>query len=336
MPKVAVLSLGGTIAMGANAASGGVTPSLSADDLIAAVPELSGVADLEAIQICNLPSPQISLHELSLVISQIRRLETLGFDGVVITQGTDTIEETCWVLDLVCRSPMGLVVTGAMRNPTLPGADGPANLLAAVQVAASDAAKVAGTLVVFNDQIHAARFVQKTHTSNVGAFTSPSCGPVGWMAEGNPVLAMQLLPLPQFDVSLDGKVPWVPIIKPGLVEDSRLVRMAGAAGIDGLVFEASGGGHTTPALADALELLARNIPVALSSRTRAGSVLTKTYGFSGSERDLLSRGLIATGYLDACKARIVLLLVLMSGQSVHEMKEMFLNFAQSGQKSPND
>lgn len=327
MPKVAVLSLGGTIAMKAKRETGGVTPSLTAEDLISAVPGLSEVADLEAIQICNLPSPQISFRELSFVLNEIKALENRGFEGIVITQGTDTIEETSWVLDLCCETSMSIIVTGAMRNPTQPGADGPANLLSAVQVAASEAAKGAGTLVVFNDQIHAARFVQKTHTSNVGAFTSPSCGPLGWVSEGTPRLPVHLHPLAKFGNVLDNDAPRVPIIKPGLGESSFLIETALNAGVSGLVLEASGGGHTTPEISNAIGHAANHVPVVLSSRTRAGVVLTRTYGFDGSEMDLLSRGLIPSGYLDACKARLLLMIAIMSGRDREETTALFFEFS---------
>lgn len=323
MRKVAILSLGGTIAMGAKAASGGVSPSLTVEDLIASVPGISEIANLETAQICNLPSPQISFAQMSMLVTEIAELEARGFDGVVITQGTDTIEEASWLLDLCCHSSMAVIMTGAMRNPTQPGADGPANLLAAVQVAASDVAKGAGVLVVFNDQIHAARFVQKTHTSNVGAFASPSCGPLGWMSEGVPILPMRLGPLPQFANVLDRTPSKVPIIKPGLAEGSYLIEAALNTGIDGLVLEASGGGHTTPEIANAIGEAATRVPVILCSRTKAGSVLTQTYGYDGSEMDLLTRGLIPSGYLDACKARLLLMIAIMGGKNIDEVRTLF-------------
>lgn len=326
MAKVAILSLGGTIAMGANAPKGGVTPSLTVNDLISAVPAVSEIADLEAIQICNLPSPEISFKELSLVLDEVNVFEKKGFDGVVITQGTDTIEETSWVLDLCSNTSMPVIVTGAMRNPTQAGADGPANLLAAIQVAASGAAKDAGTLVVFNDQVHAARFVQKTHTSNVDAFKSPSCGPLGWLAEGVPILPMRLFPLPCFGNVLKSEVPVVSIIKPGLGESDHLIKAILNSGVDGLVLEASGGGHTTAEIASTIGRAANHIPVLLSSRTKTGSVLSQTYGFDGSEMDLISRGLIPSGYLDSCKARILLMIALMSGQNNEEINSLFSEF----------
>ncbi len=323
MPKVAVLSTGGTIAMGAKRSAGGVAPSLTAEQLIAAVPELERAARIEAFQICNLPSTHLSLPEMLLLRAKILELEAEGFDGVAITQGTDTIEETSWFLDLVCPARIGLVVTGAMRNPTQPGADGPANLLASVRVAASDAVRNAGALVVLNDQIHAARFVQKMHSSNAGAFASPTCGPFGWVAEGVPVLPFQLARTKHIELPGNPKMPRVSIIKPGLGEDGILIDAALSFGCEGIVLEASGGGHVSADIADAAERAARKVPVILSSRTRAGNVLTGTYGFEGSEMDLLSRGLISSGVLDALKSRISLMLSLMAGDSPETLRKRF-------------
>ena len=331
MPKVAILSLGGTIAMGARSGTGGgVAPSLTAEDLIAAVPDLSRVAEVETYQICNVPSVELTLAKLVRVRDKILELQGRGFDGVVITQGTDTIEETSWVLDLICPAQIGVVVTGAMRNPTQPGADGPANLLASVQVAASAAARKAGVVVVFNDQIHAARFVVKSHTSNVGAFMSPNNGPIGWMAEGRPVVPGHLSRTRSFELPLEPLMPRVVIIKPGLEDDGTLIDLALSSGVAGLVLEASGGGHVSVAVANAAERAAKRIPVILSSRTRAGNVLRSTYGFPGSEMDLLSRGLIPSGAMDALKARIVLAFALMCGEEGAEISARLAGSEQPG------
>lgn len=330
MPKVAILSLGGTIAMGEKSGtSGGVTPSLTAADLVSAVPDLHNAAEIEVHQVCNIPGVALSLTELVMVRDKILELQARGFDGVVITQGTDTIEETSWTLDLICKAQMGIVFTGAMRNPTQPGADGLANLLAAVQAAASEAAREAGVVVAFNDQIHAARFVQKTHTSNVGAFSSPSSGPIGWMAEGVPVVPVRLARIQALDLPENPRMPRVAIIKPGLEDDGALLYTAMSSGIAGLVLEAAGGGHASGTVADAAEHVAKRIPVVFSSRTRAGNVLTATYGFVGSELDLLSRGLIPSGNLDALKARIVVGLSLICGEDSPAIADRLARIATS-------
>src|SRR6185437_4013034 len=138
-----------------------------------------------------------------------------GSAGIVITQGTDTIEETAFALDLLWAGHAPIVITGAMRNPSLPGADGPANLLAAVQVAASPTARGLGALVVFNDEIHAARFVSKTHTSKPSAFQSRHTGPIGWLSEGHPVVVSR--PVGRFclDVPSNSEVPPVALVRVG-------------------------------------------------------------------------------------------------------------------------
>jgi len=163
-PRVGVFTLGGTIAM-RPASAGGAVPSLPATDLLAAIPVLEH-EDLELAirEVANNPGASLSIGELLGLPGQIRTALEEGCAGAIVIQGTDTIEETAWLLDLVIDSGSPVAVTGAMRNPSLAGADGPANILAAIRVAASQAARGLGTLVVMNDQIHAARWVQKTHT----------------------------------------------------------------------------------------------------------------------------------------------------------------------------
>jgi len=243
--------------------------------------------------------------------------------GVVITQGTDTIEETSFALDLLVRAPRPVVVTGAMRNPTLAGPDGPANLLAAVQVAAAPEAVGLGTLVVLNDEIHAARFVRKTHTSSPATFRSLTAGPLGWMAEGHPRIALRLPALEGIPAGVCGEVPAVALLKCALGDDCRLVAQMEKLGYAGLVFEGFGGGHVPAHVVPALEDLAARLPVVLASRTGGGEMLQETYGFPGSERDLLSRGLIPAGFLDGLKARILVSLLLASGTDLTGVRKAF-------------
>ncbi|NRN65829.1 Asparaginase/glutaminase [Kibdelosporangium sp. 4NS15] len=181
-----VFGLGGTIAMTASE-GGGVVPALSADQLVAAVPGLadSGIT-VEVQDFRRVPGASLTFDDLEELIEAIRRCLADGVDGVVVTQGTDTIEETAYLLDLSLGRSEPVVVTGAMRNPTLAGADGPANLLAAVQVAASIPARDLGVLVVFADEIHAASRVRKTHSTSGFTFQSPTGGPLGYVVEGRP------------------------------------------------------------------------------------------------------------------------------------------------------
>ena len=184
-PRLLILSLGGTITMVPSDA-GGITPKLGAAELVASVPALAEVGDIDARSLFRLPSPPLTPANLVDVARVIEEGFAAGFDGAVVIQGTDTIEESAFLLDLLVDSDKPVVVTGAMRGADAPGADGPANLLSAAIVAASPESRGLGTLVVLNYDIHAARFVQKSHTALPSAFLSPLVGPIGALIERQP------------------------------------------------------------------------------------------------------------------------------------------------------
>jgi len=328
LPKVAVLSLGGTISS-VNTGGPGVRPSLAGEALIEAVPQLSEVAEVSAASLRQLPGWALNLEDLIEVAGEARRAIDEGAAGVVVTQGTDSIEETAFVLDLLVNRDAPVVVTGAMRNPTLPGADGPANLLAAVQVAASEVARGLGAIVVFNDEIHAARYVQKTHTQNPATFRSPMTGPLGWISEGKPRIAVRPANRHHIHLEANGGDQNVALLKIGLGGDERLLGAVGELGYAGLVIEALGGGHVPSPMIEPLEKLARKMPLVLTSRTGSGEILRNTYDFPGSEMDLLERGLISAGALDGLKARLLLTLLLRSGATRMEVSETFENWLEA-------
>ncbi|MDQ2754966.1 MAG: asparaginase [Actinomycetota bacterium] len=324
-----VFSLGGTIASSDPDGGGrGVTPRLGARELVEAVPQLLEVADVEAVSFRQVASGDLTLQDLVALAAAITQRFEAGVDGVVVTQGTDTIEETSFALDLLVRDHRPVVVTGAMRNPTVAGPDGPANLLAAVQVAGAAEAAGLGTLVVVNDEIHAARFVRKTHTASPGAFRSPTAGPLGWVVEGRPRIALRA-PTLQGTPSAVGRVPAIALLKSSLGDDSRLIERVEDLGYAGLVLEGFGGGHVPAHVVPALQQLAARMPVVLASRTGGGELLEVTYGFPGSERDLLSRGLISAGFLDGLKARILLSLLLGAGAGRDAVRAAFAQFNDS-------
>jgi L-asparaginase len=319
MPRVTVFSLGGTIAStndastnDAGAEAGGVAPRLGAAELVQAVPRLREIAELESVAFRQAPSPDLTVADISELAAEIDNRFADGVDAVVITQGTDTIEETSFALDLLVRGPQPVVVTGAMRNPTLAGPDGSANLLAAVQVAVAPEAAGLGALVVLNDEIHAARFVRKTHTTNPATFRSVSAGPIGWVTEGRPRIVLRPAPPRRDELprSGTGSFPAVALLTCALGDDLRLVGELERLGYAGLVIEGFGGGHVPGHAVPTLAEVAARMPVVLASRTGGGELLRETYGFPGSERDLLSRGLIPAGFLDGPKARILLSLLL--------------------------
>lgn len=322
-PRVSVLSLGGTIASTMSPGEqAGVTPRLGAAELVAAVPQLGRVADIQAASFRQCPSGDLTMADLVALAAHVQSELDSGCAGVVVTQGTDTIEETSFALDLLVRHPRPVVVTGAMRNPTLPGADGPANMLAAVHVAALPSVVGHGCLVVMNDEIHAARFVRKTHTSSLSTFVSTTTGPIGWVVEGRVRIALQPVALPPI-ASVAGAIPPVALVKIVLGDDPRMVEQLEALDYAGIVVEGLGGGHVPSWMVPALERLAGRVPVVLASRTGAGEVLRETYGFSGSETDLIARGMVPAGALDGPKARVLLSLLLAGGAGPDVVRAAF-------------
>ncbi|HEV2093451.1 MAG TPA: asparaginase [Rubrobacter sp.] len=322
LPEVSVLSLGGTISS-IQAGGLGVEPNLTGEALVEDVPEISEVAEVSAASFRQVAGSELTLNDLIELSVEIKGRIDEGVAGVVITQGTDSIEETSFVLDLLVDRDAPVVVTGAMRNPTLPGADGPANLLASVQVVVSKAARGIGVLVVLNDEIYAARFTQKTHTSNPATFRSPLTGPIGWVSEGIPRIVTR--PVGRYHLTLP-EMPQdhpVALYTVSIGDDGRLLTAIRQSGYEGLVIEAFGGGHVPSVMVEPLESLAREMPVVLASRTRGGEVLKNTYGFPGSETDLLGRGLINAGMLDGLKARLFLSLLLRSGAERKEVAGAF-------------
>lgn len=308
-PRVEIIALGGTIAS-VQGAGAGVVPTLTAADMVRTIPGIDDLAIIGAGNMANMASTEITFDLLFSLADRIAQLEKEGVAGVIVTQGTDTIEETSYVLDLLHRGNIPIVVTGAMRNPSLPGPDGPANLHAAVACAVDPKARGLGALVVFDDVIHSAAWVQKRDTSSTGAFQSPA--PLGWMAEGKPAFYARGPRRPPIGVPANAVLPRVPILKPGLADGPFLLEACMSAGVDGVVLDLPGGGHAIQSWLEPLERAVARFPVVYASRTRGGRVLTRTYGFSGSEIDLLRRGLQSGGDLDAVKARLTLMLLLMA------------------------
>jgi L-asparaginase len=309
-PTVYVYALGGTIAMTSTNEGHGVEPVLDARALLGGVPGVDQVARIEAGGRRPVAGAHLRLGDL---IAVARHLEDVlagdvvgDVDGIVITQGTDTIEETAFALDLLTNADKPIVVTGAMRNPAQVGAEGPANLLNAVRVAASERARGLGVVVTMNDEIHAARFVRKAHASRPSAFTSPVVGPIGWVAEDRVRVPLRPSGRLHIDVRADAEPPPVALVTVAIGDDARVLGYLRALGYAGVVVAGFGVGHVPEWLVEEAERLARSIPVLLASRTGAGEGFRETYGFRGSERDLLSRGLLSAGSLDPYKARVLL------------------------------
>jgi L-asparaginase len=323
-PQVCVISLGGTIAsarpLDENAGTG-VVPRLDSSDLVAGVAEQLGAVHIESVDFRQVPGGDLTLADVVALAHEIGQRRRQGATGVVVTQGTDTIEESSFALDLLLGERT-VVVTGAMRPAAAVGRDGPANLLAAIAVATSDHAGL-GSVVVFNDEVHAARFVQKTHASNPATFRSPASGPLGIVVEGRTLIRTRLPRLLGRPGAGVREVPPVALVECAIGDDPRLLRGIEDLGYEGVVVAAFGAGHVPRGHVAVLADLATRIPVVLASRTGDGEILRSTYGFVGSESDLLARGLIAAGALDARKARVLLSLHLAANANLGSIRDAF-------------
>ncbi len=310
--KVMIFSLGGTIAMKRDA-SGGVTPALDATDLIDAVPDLANEFNIDCKAFRKLASVNLVMDDILALAHEIEATLDAGYDGVVVTQGTDTLSETAFTLDLVLRQKKPVVITGAMRHPEMPSPDGPANLLAACRVAASRTAHNMGVLAVANDTIHAARYVIKGHTSDVAAFISPNAGPVGRVMEGRTVITTRLSRQQHIGFDQNARHCPVCILSIAGTDDLAMLKAVENTGYQGLVIEGQGAGHVPAVMMPDLKVLAEHMPTVFTSRVSAGEILRTTYGYEGAEIDLIKAGLLPGGMLNATKARILLSLLLRNG-----------------------
>jgi L-asparaginase len=331
-PRIHVLALGGTIATRPDA-TGVMQMGLGAEDLVAAVPRLSDVADMTAETVSRVGSHSLSFDQIHALAAKIR---SIAADGIVVTQGTDTLEETSFLLDLLLDLDIPVIVTAAMRNPALTSPDGPGNLLAAVRVACDSwvraHAKALGVMVVMLDEVHAAADVLKSHPTRLNAFASPQTGALAALVEdrlvpislpvrdaidgarnklGNAVGVAQ--PVALFWMSLDesGK-----LIEAMLADSDRL-------GYRGAVLGAIGGGHLPERTVEIARRLAAATPTVVSPRAAGGPMLRHTYGGPSSEIALRQAGLIWGGRLHPLKARVLLETCLRAGVARDTIAEVF-------------
>ena len=278
--------------------------------------------DFEIASRPPIASANLTLADLVGIARELEQALEGGVDGVVVTLGTDTLEEVAFALDLLLGSERPIVLTGAMRFANQPGSEGPANLKAAIAVASDPAAAGRGVMVVMNDEIHAARFVAKANTISTAAFSSAPFGPLGIVREGRPFWAFRpnaratpLKPEP--------RTPQVPVVTPGFGDDSHYLEALIADPPDGVVVAALGAGHVPARLAEPLARLAGLCPVILASRISAGPTLERTYGYPGAEMDLIAKGLISSGALSATKSKVALQILLAASQSGEQIKAAF-------------
>lgn len=319
--KILVIHTGGTISMSEDESTGAVKPSES-NPLTEKTMGLVDFADLIIEEPFNLPSPHITPTEM-LQLRDIIVKHSIEVDlaGVVITHGTDTLEETAYFLDLTVHTSIPIVVTGAMRSSNEVGADGLYNLISSIKVAASDEAKNKGVLVVLNDEIHTAKNVTKTHTSNIATFQSPQYGPIGIVTKRG--VLFHHVPSRAEYYNIQDANKRVVLIKAHAGMDSTLLYAINELPCDGIVIEALGQGNLPPATIPGIKaLLSNNIPVVFVSRCFNG-IAQDTYAYEGGGKQLKELGVIFSNGLNGQKARLKLLIILATTNNFKRIEEAF-------------
>ncbi|MFA6939450.1 MAG: asparaginase, partial [Clostridiaceae bacterium] len=312
----------GTISMKVDERLKAAVPSLSSEEILSMVTGIERFAKIESYTFSNLPSPQMSpkdMIELSLYIKNI--LQRDDIDGVVVTHGTDSLEETAFLLDLTIRSSKPLVITGSMRSASELGYDGPANLSAAICTAISKGARNRGVLVCLNDEINCAHEVTKANSMSLNAFRSPSFGPIGIVDNNQVIFYRDNIKKEQILTdTIDDKVVLFKCVS-GM--DSSLIDYSLASGASGIVIEGMGRGNVPPNVVPGIKnAIEKNIPVVLVSRCYEGRVLD-TYGYHGGGKELRKMGVIFADNLPGQKARIKLMLALSVTKDISIIKKMF-------------
>jgi len=315
---IALIFTGGTISMKVDLATGAAVPALTAQEILAEAPVLRTICEVGVEDFSRLPGPHVTpAHMWRLARRVAAWLERPDVDGIVITHGTDTIEETAYFLDLVLLSEKPVVLVGAMRTISDPSWDGPANLTAAVRVAACPQARGHGALVVMDDHIWPAREVRKIHTESTGSFSAPEFGPVGVVDAGQVVFRRTARPRPSWSDSAAETglrvariEPRVELIQAYTGMTDQLIRAVMADGARGLALVAFGRGNVPPAIVPVVEaLVAGGALVTVSSRSIAGRVKPR-YGYEGGGLKLQQAGAILAGDLSGASARLLQMVAL--------------------------
>lgn len=323
LPLCQLIATGGTIAMKIDPERGGAVPALSGGDLLAAVPTMARVARLEVRELFNIPSDYMDAErwvELKYAVDDA--LARPEITGVIISHGTDTLEETAWFLDLTVSSDKPVVLVGAQRNASVPDFDGPRNLLNAARICVAGQARRQGVLVAMNNQINAAREATKTHTADVEAFKSGDFGLLGVVDEDRVVFSRQSTRRQHVPLRA-GALPRVEIVPMFAGASGELVRAAVALGARGIVVQALGFGNVNAKMLAAIqEAISLGVVVVISTRVPNGRV-QPAYGFDGGGGTLKAAGAVFADNLSPHKARILLMLLLQGARTPYQLQSVF-------------
>ncbi len=320
---VFMISIGGTIAMTSDTTGKGVSPSLNGSDLLGSLATMKGKIHVQVESPYTHPSAHLKFKHLIDLSNRINEITAQNSDaGIVITMGTDTLEEVAYFLNLTYRHSNPVIVTGAMRSPGQIGADGTRNMTDSILCAVSRDCRDLGVLVVMNGEIHGAVDVVKTHTADVSAFKSPVVGALGCVQEERVVMFRRLWKREIVDLEQCDET--VELMRCVVGDSGRALKALLELGANGFVVEALGGGHVPPAVRDAIEsVVAKQIPVVVTSRCLSGNLLMNTYNYVGSEIDLRSLGVLFANGLNGPKARLKLSVLLGNTSTRNRLAEYF-------------
>lgn len=322
MKKIVVILTGGTIAMKIDPKLGAAIPSPVADELMKNVKSHIHGVYIEEREIFNIPSPHVTPERMVEIRKEVlKALDEEDVIGIIVTHGTDTLEETAYYLDVTIDNKKPIVVTGAMRNASELGYDGALNLTASIATVLNEESVGLGTLVVMNNEVHSAAQVTKTNTLSVNTFKSPELGPLGIIDNDEVLYYRREKSVNKCCVDkLEHKVG---LIKMAVGIESDIFDFYIDHGYKGLVIEALGRGNVPPAtMAGIKKAIAKDIPVVLVSRCATGRVLG-SYGYEGGGKQLFEEGVINGGYLPGQKVRVALMALIAAGKSKKEIEEFF-------------
>lgn len=322
MKKVVVIFNGGTISMTVDPRIKAAVPTLSGEEIMSMVTGIENYAKIESYTFSNLPGPHMT-PELMMDLSKYIQSFLIREDicGVVVTHGTDSLEETAYLLHLTIDNPKPVIVTGSMRNSSELGYDGPANLSASICTAISDEARNRGVLVCLNDELNCASEVTKSHSMHLNTFQSPEFGPIGIIDNNEAIFYRDSLK--KEHIKTERIETGVDLIKACAGMDSKLIDFCVQQGARGLVIEAMGRGNIPPKMADGVKIaIEKGVVVVMVSRCFKGRVLD-SYGYPGGGKELRNAGVIFGDILPGQKARIKLMLALASTTNSEEIKRMF-------------
>ncbi|HCW8441275.1 TPA: asparaginase [Staphylococcus aureus] len=320
MKHLLVIHTGGTISMSQDQSNKVVTNDINPISMHQDV--INQYAQIDELNPFNVPSPHMTIqHVKQLKDIILEAVSNKYYDGFVITHGTDTLEETAFLLDLILGIEQPVVITGAMRSSNEIGSDGLYNYISAIRVASDEKARHKGVMVVFNDEIHTARNVTKTHTSNTNTFQSPNHGPLGVLTKDR--VQFHHMPYRQQALENVNDKLNVPLVKAYMGMPGDIFSFYSREGIDGMVIEALGQGNIPPSALDCIQqLVSLNIPIVLVSRSFNG-IVSPTYAYDGGGYQLAQQGFIFSNGLNGPKARLKLLVALSNNLDKAEIKSYF-------------